>query len=260
MIPVFIVSLPEAHERRAYIVEIFKNLNIDFEFIDAVDGRGFDVLHHPIYNAAKRLSSFGKHLTGGDLGCTLSHKKIYQKMTDEKIDRALILEDDVLLRDDFFTVLNKILTMPVPYDMIRFFGSPKLERLKFRHVYKLDDKHYLDRHNGMPGGSHATLMTIDGARKMMPHLDYISFPIDAILGRSWATKCNWYTVRPGTAAQDMSFESTIGDSRFDRKKDITGLPKILYPLTRASFKFTETLGKKYWYYATYFKDKKHANY
>ena len=144
--------------------------------------------------------------------------------------------------------------------MIRFFGSPKLERLKFRHVYKLNETHFLDRHNGMPGGSHASLMTLSGAQKMLQHLDYIALPIDAILGRSWMTKCNWYTVRPGVAAQDRTLESSIGDTRFDRQKDITGLAKALYPVTRAWFKFTETVGKKYWYFKTYFEDKKYANF
>lgn len=260
MIPVFIISLPESTERRTRITTIFDNLGIDFNFIDAVDGRGFDVPQHPLYNASKRLACFGKHLTGGDLGCILSHKKIYQNMIDNNIDRALIFEDDILLRNDFFPVLKKILTITVPFDMVRFFGSPKLERLKFRHVYKLTDTHYLDRHNGMPGGSHATLMTLNGAKKILKHLDHIYLPIDAILGRSWLTKCNWYTVRPGVAAQDRSLESSIGDSRFDNKKDIKGLTKTLYPLTRAWFKFTETCCKKYWYAKTYLKDKSYANF
>lgn len=260
MIPIFIVSLPEATKRRERIAKIFDELNLPFEFINAVDGRQFDVINHPLYNAPKRLTCFGKHLTGGDLGCILSHKKIYQRMVDENITKALIFEDDIIFHDDFFPVLEKILTAPIPFDMVRFFGSPKLERLKFRQVYNLTDTHHLDRHNGMPGGSHATLMTLNGAKKILPHLEHTHLPIDAILGRSWLTKCNWYTVRPGIAAQDRTLESAIGDSRFDNKKDITGLAKTLYPLTRAWFKFTETLGKKYWYAKTYLKDKSYANF
>lgn len=260
MIPIFIVSLTEATDRRKSMAAFFDKLGLNYEFIDAVDGRQFDVINHPLYNARKRLSRFGKHLTGGDLGCILSHKKIYQRMVDDNIEKALIFEDDIILRDGFFPAVDAILSMPVPFDMVRFFGSPKLERLKFRHVYKLNDTHYLDRHNGMPGGSHATLMTQSGAKKMLRHLNKTAYPIDAILGRSWLTKCNWYTVRPGIAAQDRTLESSIGDSRFDNKKDVTGLSKMLYPLTRAWFKFTESLLKKYWYAKTYLRDKSYANF
>ena len=254
-LPVFIVSLPEATDRRARIAKIMDDLGLEFEFVDAVDGRKFDVVNHPLYNAPRRLRAFGKHLTGGDLGCILSHKKIYQRMVDENISAALIFEDDVLLRDAFLPVLEKIKTIDVPFDMIRFFGSPKLERLKMRNVCKLDDTHHLVRHSGMPGGSHATLMRLSGAKKMLKHMERTSLPIDALLGRSWLTGINWYTVRPGLAAQDLSFDSSIGDERFDKKKDIKGLAKTLYPLTRAWFKFIETLCKKFWYYKTYFIDK-----
>ena len=256
--PVFVISLPEATDRRACITKIFDDLGLDFEFIDAVDGRKFDVLNHPLYDAPKRLAYFGKHLTGGDLGCILSHKKIYQHIVNENIPKALIFEDDVILRDGFLKILNKIETINIPFDAIRFFGSPKLERLKMRSVYKLDDKHYLTRHSGMPGGSHASLMTLSGAQKILKHMDKTFYPIDALLGRSWKTGLNWYTVRPGLAAQDLSFDSSIGDERFDNKKDITGLAKKLYPLTRAWFKLTETICKKYWYLKTYFRDKKYA--
>jgi len=258
MIPIYIISLPEATDRRARITAIFNEWHIPFEFFDAVDGRAFNVLEHPVYDAAKRLRYFGKHLNGGEIGCLLSHKKLYQKIVDEEIDRALVLEDDVILRDPFFDVLEKILNCPVPYDMIRFLGSPKLERLPLRHVYSIDETYGLFRHTGMPGGAHATLVTYKGAQKILKHLNKTAYPIDALLGRSWETGLDWYTVRPGLATQELSFDSSIGDTRFDRQQDIKGLAKVLYPITRAWFKLTETIGKKYRYYKTYLKDKKYG--
>jgi len=255
-LPIFIISLPEATDRRARMQKILGDMGLSFEFIDAVDGRKFDVINHPHYNPEKRLRCFGRHLNGGEIGCILSHRKIYEKMVDENIERALIFEDDVLLRDDFFPVLEKIEQLSIPFDMMRFFGSPKLERLKMRNVLKLDDTHYLVRHSGMPGGSHATLMTLDGAKKMIRHTQRTSYPIDALLGRSWLTGMNWYTVRPGIAAQDLSFVSAIGEDRFDEQKDIRGFPRMIFPLTRAWFKFGESVAKKYWYYSKYFQDRR----
>lgn len=256
MIPVFIISLAEATDRRKRIEQVFHDINLDFTFVDAVDGRSFNVLEQPIYDAPKRLRSFGKHLTGGDLGCILSHKKIYQNIVDNNIEQALIFEDDVILRPDFMKILQQLISLNLDYDMIRFLGSAKLERLKMRPVYDIDGTHWLTRHSGMPGGSHATLIRYSGAQKLLCHLDRNAFPIDALMGRCWQTGLNWYTVRPGLATQDLSFDSAIGESRFDNKKDISGLAKMVYPITRAWFKFCETVGKKYWYYATYFKDKK----
>lgn len=261
MIPVFIISLTEATDRRAYIEKTLKDTGLDFEFIDAVDGRQFDVVNHPIHDTSKRRRILGRDLTGGDLGIILSNKKIFDRMVEEDIPLALILEDDVILRDDFVPILKKLETIPVPFDMIRFLGSPKLERLKLRNVYKIDDTHHLVRHTGLPGGSHAILITQDGAKKLLKHMDKNAYPIDVLMGRSWKTGLNWFTIRPGLAAQDLLFESTIGEQRLQKKDlQITGLARALFPFTRGWFKFTEAILKKYWYAKTYFQDKKHANF
>ncbi|WP_171993459.1 glycosyltransferase family 25 protein [Campylobacter mucosalis] len=47
-------------------------------------------------------------LTKGEIGCALSHLKIYQKMIDENIPYALILEDDAGFSDEFCEILAKI--------------------------------------------------------------------------------------------------------------------------------------------------------
>ena len=259
MIPAFVISLAEATDRRERISQLFEEIGLEFKFFDAVDGRQFNVLEQPIYDFDKRLKCFGKHLTGGEIGCLLSHKNIYQHIVENNIDRALVFEDDVILQPDFKAVLKDILSCDVEYDMVRFLGSPKLERLKMRAVYNLDGTHHLTRHTGMPGGTHATLVTLQGAKKILTHLEKTAFPIDALLGRSWETGLNWYTVRPGLASQDLSFDSMIGnDVRFDEKKDITGFNKALFPITRGLFKLSETIGKKYWYYSKYSKDKSYG--
>ena len=255
--PAYVISLQGANDRQTRIRQEFAAQGIEFEFFDAVDGRGFDVPNHCEYNACRRRRFFGKDLTGGELGCTLSHKRFFQKMVDEGIEHALLFEDDVILRDGFVGVVRHLLDCPVPFDAIRFLGSPKLERLKMRPVYNLDGTHWLTRHSGMPGGTHAALITRQAARKMLAVMERNTFPIDALMGRSWETGLDWYTVRPGLAAQDLGFESVIEVERLKKQLDITGLSKMLYPLTRAWFKFTETICKKYWYFKTYFKDKRY---
>jgi len=258
MIPVFVISLVGSDDRRQRITSIFDNLGMEFEFFDAVDGRQFDVMQQPIYDAKKRLAFYGKHMTGGEIGCLLSHKALYQKIVNEGIEKALIFEDDVLLRPGFKAVLDQILDqgLDAPYDMIRFLSSPKLERLRLSPIHYIDKEHYLTRHTGMPGGAHASLVRHSGAKKMLDHLSKSAFPIDTLMGRSWQTGMNWVTVRPGIAAQDREIASIIGDDlRLERRLDIKGIGRFLYPLTRAWFKLCETIGKKYWYYIQSFKDK-----
>lgn len=260
MIPIFVISLKEATERRATIKKTLDDLGLKFEFFDAIDGRQYNVLKESIYQPNKRLLFFGKHLIGGEIGCLLSHKAIYQKISDENIKQALIFEDDIIINNGFLESLKELMKQPLPFDMIRFLSSPKLERLKLRPVYRLNAGYTVTRHTGTPGGAHATLATLKSAKLLLKHLDKTCYPIDTLMGRSWQTHINWYTLRSGLVAQNQNMESTIGNEiRLTRHKDLSIMQRIIYPFTRAWFKLCETLGKKYWYYKNYFKDKKYGN-
>ena len=47
-------------------------------------------------------------MTKGEIGCALSHLKIYQKTVDEDIPYALILEDDTVFDTEFPKYLKEI--------------------------------------------------------------------------------------------------------------------------------------------------------
>ncbi len=258
-IPIFVINLKEATDRQAHITQLLKSLSLPFTFIDAVDGRAFDMSKHEAYHREKRLRYFGRDLTGGELGCTLSHKKIYDLMIKDDIKQALILEDDILLHDGFVEALQDILSCPVPYDMVRFFGTPKTLKTTQRKIFNLPQGGHLSRLCATPGGTYAYIITQTGAGKLLPYLQKNIYPIDALVGRSWKTGLNWLAVMPLLAYVDFDMGSFIGEKRFDKNIQVKGAAKALYPFTRGWFKLAETLGKKYWYYKNYFKDQKIKN-
>ncbi len=95
-IPVFVVSLLDCTERREAISEALCNLGIDFEFVDAVDGRhGLDPQYEDqIDRVATRRA--GRILSHAEFACALSHIKVYRRIVSENIAYALILEDDAV--------------------------------------------------------------------------------------------------------------------------------------------------------------------
>ena len=95
-IPVFVVSLPDCTDRRDTISKSLANLGIEFEFVDAVDGRyGLDPQYEDQIDrtAAQRR---GRILSDAEFACALSHILIYRRIVSENIAYALILEDDAL--------------------------------------------------------------------------------------------------------------------------------------------------------------------
>ncbi len=96
MIPCFVISLPDCTDRRDRISTSLYELEIGFEFVDAIDGRnGLDIAsEHEIDRIAAKEA--GHLLSDAEFACALSHIKIYRKIVAEKIPFALVLEDDAI--------------------------------------------------------------------------------------------------------------------------------------------------------------------
>ncbi len=256
-VPIYVISLPESTDRRAAMAAQMERLGLEFCFIDAVDGRKLDMLAQEKYDAAKRLAFFGLHLKGGEWGCFLSHKKIYEMMMRENIDQAVIFEDDALIDPRFPEVLNAVLSMDIDYDAIRFMGSNKIARKGYRHIIEVDRGLWLGRLPSIHGGAHAYLISRAGAEKMMTFFarNKIAYPIDTLLGRCWETGMNVYAINPIVRQDVDSFESAIGNARENKRGDLKGLQKLGFPLSRAWHKLCEQAGKRWIYGRSFWHDK-----
>lgn len=255
--PIFVISLPESTDRRAAMTAQMERLALNFTFIDAVDGRRFDMMAQPGYDADKRLASFGLHLKGGEWGCLLSHKKIYEKMIADNIDQAVIFEDDALIDPRFPAVLDDVVAMDLDYDVIRFMGSNKIARKGYRRIIEVDKDLWLGRLPSIHGGAHAYLISREGARKMMNYFarNKVAYPIDTLLGRCWDTGINAYAVNPIVRQDVQSFASSIGDSRENKRGDLKGLQTFIFPVTRGWHKLCEQAGKRWIYAKSFWQDR-----
>jgi len=93
---IFVVNLKKDREKKEFIIALCKKYGLQIEFIDAVDGRNLSRANIlDVYSKEEAIKNIGRELSSGEIGCALSHKKIYKKMLDENINQALILEDDV---------------------------------------------------------------------------------------------------------------------------------------------------------------------
>ncbi|WP_169777455.1 glycosyltransferase family 25 protein [Campylobacter mucosalis] len=101
---IFVINLEKDTQKRDDFVKNFSRFSLDYEFINGIYGGGISEseLFKLVYDYKNCF------LTKGEIGCALSHLKIYQKMIDENIPYALILEDDAGFSDEFCEILAKI--------------------------------------------------------------------------------------------------------------------------------------------------------
>lgn len=95
-IKTYIVNLPASADRREYIGrEMAKYPFLDVEIVEAVDGRRLtpDEIEQR-FDPRRFARHYGRLPAGGEIGCTLSHRKCYEALLTSTEEVALILEDD----------------------------------------------------------------------------------------------------------------------------------------------------------------------
>ena len=99
---ILVLSLDDAHERRAPLVEKLKKLNLDFTIWSAVDGRGgLSDANEQRVDRALATKQMGRSLSDTELACALSHHDIYREILAQGWPHTLVLEDDAILTEDF---------------------------------------------------------------------------------------------------------------------------------------------------------------
>ncbi len=245
---ILIINRKSDTSRRKDISERLEKLGLDFSFFEAVDGHAIDAFSVPEYNRQKRLKQFGRDLAVGEIGCILSHRAVYKKIIAEKIPLTLILEDDVHFEPDFPQLIEQILQTQIKWDMVRFLDRKKIYRGTHRIVKQLSDKYALTRVQAVPGGAYAYLLTEQAAQTLLECTKTNSVQIDITHGRIWETGLNVIAVKPSPVIPDMEIPSTIGDTRFDKQLQISGLNRILFPFFRFHYKITTSLMIRLKYY------------
>jgi len=105
-IPCFVVNLATAVERRSAMEALLSRHGIGATWFDAVDGRVMsDDEIARCFDARRADIAYGP-MSRGEIGTSLSHLEIYRRMVEQGVPCAVILEDDVLLADDFSALLE----------------------------------------------------------------------------------------------------------------------------------------------------------
>jgi glycosyl transferase, family 25 len=93
----YVINLARSHDRRAHITAELKKTGIEYEIMTAVDGRGMDLSDPTLVDPS--LSNLSQFLAG-TTGAALSHMNACKKIIADGLDKALVLEDDVILPAD----------------------------------------------------------------------------------------------------------------------------------------------------------------
>lgn len=173
-VPVWVLNLKRDEQKLHFMQMQLNQLEVDFRVIEAVDGRQLKGDALIPYSKKVAVRDFGRELTPGEIGCALSHIKMWQMMIQEGLSEVLILEDDVHIGYALFDVLKNRHKFPSDYQHINF--STNARQIPFGDF--ITDIYRVSRHAERPYLTSAYLLTLSGAKLLLDLVDPLYMPID----------------------------------------------------------------------------------
>ena len=192
---------------------------INYEVVEAVDGskisrieigkynknrkRFFKEFHHPWVNyfsldgllralrRRKNIFRLVEDMAVGEIGCSLSHLKVYEKIIKRGSSWNIILEDDAQLLVDPSDLFNYISELAQKWDVIylgynhigfRSFIDKRGIPLRVKGKKHLSMNLTLGRLIAYPFGSHAYAISLAGAKLLLSKAEPLRCQADLLLG------------------------------------------------------------------------------
>ena len=222
-VKIFIINLKQDIQRKEYMQKLCDRYGLSVTFFEAIEGSKLSGnVIESVYLEEKTIKKIKRGLSKGEIGCVLSHKKIYQKMLDENIEKAVIFEDDIKFDKNLINFLNNNVNFPSNAELVLlgywFYGLNKIELLiSYRKQVQLTNGLKLVRFIRNVHGTYGYIVTLDGAKKLLNHLNKgIYMPIDHYTGNE--ELINLYGIYPPLIKLSDRFDVTT-ELEKERKKE-----------------------------------------
>ena len=207
-IPVFIISLKRAQERRINMVKKMKELNQNYIIFDAVDGKNMTKYQ-------KNLCAKFKKLSDGEKGCFLSHYLLWKKILENDYENVIIFEDDAeIVNNEEFKNIRQFFIPDYDYIYLGFCYEKYKDKIK-------DVKDFSIYKANKALCTHAYIISKNGVKKLIEYLnsqDEWVNPIDHIMNN--IENSNKYLIVPQLVKQS-------GEKSYIRGKEYLFFEKLL---------------------------------
>ncbi|WP_252178062.1 glycosyltransferase family 25 protein [Endozoicomonas sp. 4G] len=219
--PVFVICMEREVDRRIEVAEHLTLKGVNFEFSNAVDGHELSNDQKNLYSESQSIKHGGRPLALGEIGCYLSHTSIWQKIVDEQIPCALILESDVVLTQESIECLKNIKKSSVSWDLMMMFYRECLPSIW--HKTQLTKKSKIVKFTNKSSCTTAYLVTEQGAKKLLKHAYPLYMPVDDYMTGGYINKdLKTFAVYPRNVhlTDDALESSSIREDLFPLLKDL----------------------------------------
>lgn len=193
---IYVVNLDRSTERWDSVHANLNQWQLQHQRVPAVDAKNLsDKDIQRCYNAKLNQKRYFSPLKKSEIACFLSHRLCWQKMVDENVQVAAILEDDVVFDEspiEVLELLHKELSSHNQPAMVKLFSRRGVKGKASR----LTEQHQLIRPVLPPLGTQGQMLNLQGASQLLKATAKFDMPIDVTLQRWWETQVRVEVIQP----------------------------------------------------------------
>ncbi|MEW9919895.1 glycosyltransferase family 25 protein [Marimonas sp. MJW-29] len=234
-LPIYLINLDGSDARLDAATSAMEAENVPFIRHAAFDGRYLDLREVPEYGARAARALMGRDLTGGEVGCFISHVEVAKRLLSSDADFALVLEDDMKPLPGGFALTRALIAEARAgrdqWDVAHL-GAEKLKIATPLHLIEAGaHRAMLHRAHYFPMRTTALLWSRTGAERFVQTAYPITCPVDIHLRRLMQQNDG------GVALSPSCFTTTDAESEIVAaagKKRGTDSRSPTYPIKRAA--------------------------
>jgi len=213
---IFVISLPDALERRKNAGQRMAEVGLSFEFFDA--RRGKQVLDEGYFERCDEdewLLNTGREMTPNEVGCFASHRSMWQKCV-ELGEPIMIMEDDFRLLPGFAGAVAQVA------EHVEAFGFIRLQdetRARKQRIAELGD-YTLWRYSKAPHSTMCNGITPEVAQRFVEQTRVAREPVDVFIKKFWEHGQPIYGLTPYTVTESRLSQATFIPDREKARKSI----------------------------------------
>lgn len=187
-IAAFLINLDDNHDRLDHASKALTTVAIPFERVSAYDGRGKPPEHVTAYDRTRAIRLYGRPLTGGEVGCYMSHLNCAERFLQTDAQFGLVMEDDLAITPDTAKAFPQLAEWlhakgPTTWDLVNLCREPRRFFAPLTNVGSCTLCHAFY----FPTTTTALLWSRAGAARFLETRAEIFMPVDHFL-RRWCSK------------------------------------------------------------------------
>ncbi|MFC3031004.1 glycosyltransferase family 25 protein [Pseudoalteromonas fenneropenaei] len=203
--PIFVINMESSIERWATTQARLQEIGLEGQRFPATVGKLLTEQElEQWYDRARNAKHHHRPQTLGEIGCYISHYRIWQKVVDEQIPFCIVLEDDLTIEPHLNEVLEQLARLQ-HWDLIKLSDD---RANPFIDTKTLSNKLTLGNYLKVPNGCQGYAVSLCGAKKLLARKPFFR-PVDVDMQFHSELQLQLMGIQPYPVAEDRSFQSDI---------------------------------------------------